>query len=107
MGSLDKAMEYVPRHFRGRQIQPLCFWYKQYTKSKDHCFKSVSVSGTTILTTIFYWIAASGYLFIDLTGYPKFLAKYKIQPTKNAPLEWAKLWKVSKHVLVNQVLDHL
>lgn len=55
------------------------------------------------MTTVFYWIAASGYLFIDLTGYPKFLAKYKIQPTKNAPLEWKKLWKVSKHVLVNQV----
>lgn len=65
---------------------------------------SLYVFGTTIFTTIFYWIAASGYLFIDLTGYPKFLAKYKIQPTKNAPLDLVKLWKVSKHVLVNQIV---
>ena len=29
--------------------------------------------------------------------------RYKIQPEKNVPLDMSKLWKVTKHVLVNQV----
>merc|ERR1712198_262847 len=62
------------------------------------------VYGSTFVTTIVFWIAASGYLFIDITGYPKFLAKYKIQPEKNAPVDLKKLWKVSKHVLINQIV---
>ena len=61
------------------------------------------VWGITLGTTVVFWIAASFYLFIDITGYPKFLAKYKIQSSKNTPLELGKLWKVTKHVLVNQV----
>ena len=80
-------------------------------------------SGTTIVTTVFFWIAASGYMFVDLTGRPAFIFKwvtidyatvggavslqcscrYKIQPEKNAPLEMKKLMKVVRHVLVNQV----
>jgi len=62
------------------------------------------VYGTTFVTTIFFWIASACYLFIDITGYPKFLAKYKIQPEKNVPLDMGKLWKVTKHVLVNQIV---
>ena len=33
------------------------------------------VYGTTFVTTVFFWLSAAGYLFIDITGYPKFLAK--------------------------------
>merc|ERR1711884_818818 len=62
------------------------------------------VYGTTIVTTVFFWIAASGYMFVDLTGRPAFIFKYKIQPEKNSPLEMKKLMKVVRHVLVNQVV---
>ena len=83
-------------------------------------------SGTTIVTTVFFWIAASGYMFVDLTGRPAFIFKwvtmpqsvrgavllqfvcrYKIQPEKNAPLEMKKLMKVVRHVLVNQVYRYI
>ena len=33
-------------------------------------------SGTTIVTTVFFWIAASGYMFVDLTGRPAFIFKW-------------------------------
>jgi len=61
------------------------------------------IYGTVAVTTVFFWIVVSGYLFIDLTGRPKFLAKFKIQPEKNAPLELSKLWKVCRHVIFNQI----
>merc|ERR1711970_915649 len=62
------------------------------------------VYGTVIVTTIHYWLSAAGYVFMDLTGKPAFLTKYKIQPEKNVPVSGAKLWKVVKHVLINQVV---
>jgi len=62
------------------------------------------VYGTTALTMLVFWTAASGYLFIDITGYPKSLAKYKMQPEKNAPVDLKKVWKLTKHVLVNQIV---
>eukprot|EP00092_Neocalanus_flemingeri_P017284 GFUD01018692.1.p1 GENE.GFUD01018692.1~~GFUD01018692.1.p1 ORF type:complete len:361 (+),score=65.23 GFUD01018692.1:101-1084(+) len=62
------------------------------------------VYGTVGVTTLHYWISAAGYMFIDLTGKPAFLAKYKIQPEKNTPLPMAKLMKVVQHVLVNQIV---
>ena len=33
-------------------------------------------SGTTIVTTVFFWVAASGYMFVDLTGRPAFIFKW-------------------------------
>merc|ERR1711874_831275 len=61
------------------------------------------IYGTVIVTTICFWIVVSGYLFIDLTGQPKFLAKYKIQAEKNVPLDFGKLMKVCRHVIFNQI----
>ena len=37
-------------------------------------------SGTTIVTTVFFWIAASGYMFVDLTGRPAFIFKWVTMP---------------------------
>jgi len=61
------------------------------------------VYGTVAVTTIHYWMSAAVYMFIDLTGKPAFLAKYKIQPEKNAPLSMDKLMKVVRHVFFNQI----
>jgi len=82
-------------------------WTKPWNKFLDLVGEDkyfLYVYGTVAVTTIFYWVAAAGYIFIDLTGKPAFLAKYKIQPQKNAPLSTEKLLKVVKHVLVNQVV---
>jgi len=61
------------------------------------------VYGTVFVTTTFYWLACAGYMFLDLTGKPLFLTKYKIQPEKNAPLSTKKLMKVVLHVFFNQI----
>lgn len=37
--------------------------------------------------TIFYWSFVAFFSFLDITGKPKFLAKYKIQPEKNRPID--------------------
>jgi len=62
------------------------------------------VYGTVVVTTIHYWATAGLYLYIDITGHPTWLAKYKIQPEKNVPLSTDKLIKVVKHVLFNQLV---
>jgi len=61
------------------------------------------VYGTVIVTTVHYWFTAATYMFMDLTGKPAFITKYKMHDN-NAPLEPGKLWKVVKHVLTNQIL---
>merc|ERR1712172_319200 len=60
--------------------------------------------GTTVVTTIHFWTSALFYLYLDLTGKPGFLYKYKTQQEKNFPVPLAKVWKVAKHVLVNQIV---
>lgn len=62
------------------------------------------VYGTTIQIIVSYWIFAAGYMFLDITGQPAFLMKYKIQQDKNTPLSYDKLWTVICHVLTNQVV---
>jgi len=62
------------------------------------------VYGTIIVSTIFFWLLAAVYTFMDFTGKPVFLTKYKIQPDKNVPPDSAKFWKAVKHVLVNQIV---
>jgi len=62
------------------------------------------VYGTVVITTTHYWITSAFYLYIDLTGSPGFLAKYKMQKGKHSPLKPETLWKVVRHVVVNQVV---
>jgi len=62
------------------------------------------VFGTVAVTTLHFWISAAFYLYLDLTGKPGFLYKYKMQQDKNFPVSPAKVWKVAKHVLVNQIV---
>jgi len=61
------------------------------------------VYGTVIVTTIYFWICAAIYTFMDVTGKPAFLTKYKMHDN-NAPVNPVKFWKVVKHVLFNQIV---
>ena len=63
----------------------------------------LSVTGTVVVTSVHYWLSAAGYMWLDLTGTPAFLTKYKIQPGKNTPLPPGRLLAVVRTVLLNQL----
>ena len=63
----------------------------------------LSVAGTVLVTSVHYWLSAAAYMWLDLTGTPAFLTKYKIQPGKNAPLPPGRLFAVIRTVLLNQL----
>ncbi|KAL5276005.1 FAXDC2.2 family protein [Megaselia abdita] len=60
------------------------------------------VFGSFAITTGFYWVLSGLYLFMDITGRPKALQKYRIQKDRNNPLDMQKLQVVIKQVLFNQ-----
>ncbi|XP_055601923.1 fatty acid hydroxylase domain-containing protein 2-like isoform X1 [Uranotaenia lowii] len=49
-----------------------------------------------------FWILGGFYVLMDLTGYPKFMRKYKTQPGMNEPLTKSDLKKIVKTGLINQ-----
>lgn len=59
---------------------------------------------TTIYSVSLYWLGGAIYTYLDLTGKPKFLRKYKTQPGMNEPLEYPNVKKVVQQVLTNQFL---
>jgi fatty acid hydroxylase domain-containing protein 2 len=54
-----------------------------------------------------YWFFGGIYLFFDLTQWPKFIRKYKVQPGTNEPLNRKTLWNTIKVVLRNQTFISL
>ena len=56
---------------------------------------TISLSGTFLVTTGFYWASALIFMLIDYTQKPAFLMKYKIQPGKNIPPDTKEVIKVS------------
>ncbi|XP_055614134.1 fatty acid hydroxylase domain-containing protein 2-like [Uranotaenia lowii] len=44
------------------------------------------------------------FTFMDVTGKPAFMRKYKNQPGMNEPLEWGKLKHLVKTVIINQLV---
>jgi methylsterol monooxygenase len=62
------------------------------------------VFGTYGVTSLFWWLFAGIYTFVDYTGTPAFLIKYKIQQDKNFPVPAAHIWKAAKRALFNQLL---
>ena len=64
----------------------------------------LGVYGTFIIVSVIYWTLGSLYTYIDVTGKPAFLKKYKIQPGINAPLSPAKLGNLLVTVFINQTI---
>jgi hypothetical protein len=58
----------------------------------------MNFTGTPLYAMILFWSVGIFYTIMDLTGHPKALRKYKIQPGVNDPLEPRKLVKVSVFV---------
>lgn len=59
---------------------------------------------TTIYSVSLYWLGGAIYTYLDLTGKPKFLRKYKTQPGANEPLDYNNARKVIQQVLINQFI---
>ena len=49
----------------------------------NRCFYSL---GTTVVTATWFWLVAGLFLFVDVTGRPSFLMRYKIQDAKAVPV---------------------
>lgn len=60
--------------------------------------------GTALISSLVYWIFGGLYLYMDLTGRPQFMRKFKIQTGANEPLDRTKLKSVLKVVLFNQFI---
>ncbi|XP_022079657.1 fatty acid hydroxylase domain-containing protein 2-like [Acanthaster planci] len=81
------------------------FWNRQWMKVY-HLFGGnlfmLEVVGTQMVTFVFYWLFNAFFLFVDITGKPAFILKYKIQDDQNTPVPWPKLRKALQTVLFNQ-----
>ena len=62
------------------------------------------VSGSKIVSEVAFWTINAFFLTLDLTGRPKFLTKYKIQPNENVPINREKVKKAVKQVIFNQTI---
>ncbi|CAL1289049.1 unnamed protein product [Larinioides sclopetarius] len=86
---------------------PSSFWQTQWDTvwewSGSNEFNLVRW-GTFIYTTAIFWIAALGFLMIDLTGKPKVLQKYRIQKTSKYQVKFMDVLKAAKQILFNQLL---
>ena len=60
------------------------------------------VVGIVLSIQISFWGVGSIFIYMDLTGRPKWARKYKIQPGKNEPLDMKRLIETVKVVLFNQ-----
>ncbi|XP_055371413.1 fatty acid hydroxylase domain-containing protein 2-like [Condylostylus longicornis] len=60
------------------------------------------IYGLVAHTIIVYWVYGALFTYMDITGKPKFLRKYKIQPGTNEPVETKKLINAILVVLFNQ-----
>ncbi|WFD31997.1 hypothetical protein MSPP1_003039 [Malassezia sp. CBS 17886] len=57
---------------------------------------NVNLWGTFIVTTVFFWVGGLIFAIPDLTGWPKWLFKYKTQPfVRVTPKEYARIMAVS------------
>ncbi|MCL4117038.1 UNVERIFIED_CONTAM: hypothetical protein GTU68_062064 [Idotea baltica] len=63
------------------------------------------VYGSFIIGYIVYWGIGSLYTFMDLTGKPQFIRRFKIQPGTNEPVDTNQLLKLIAVVNFNQIVS--
>lgn len=62
----------------------------------------INAYGTFAITTLLYWAFAGLFAFVDLTGRPRFLFKYKVQPF--ARVDARDYAKIAQVVIKNQLV---
>ncbi|XP_070541349.1 fatty acid hydroxylase domain-containing protein 2-like isoform X2 [Ptychodera flava] len=81
----------------------LSVWSKIY-RSFGENDKFMFSFATWFVAIATYWITNLALLYVDITGKPKFLSRYKVQKDKNAPLDPKLLPKVFRTVFMNMMV---
>ncbi|PVD34707.1 hypothetical protein C0Q70_05984 [Pomacea canaliculata] len=83
------------------------FWQQKWEDIYELCGRDaffLGVFGTTVFSLLVFWLSNAFLMFLDVTGKPAVLLRYKIQPNKNMPLSKDQLWQAVRQVLINQTL---
>ncbi|CAG5124178.1 unnamed protein product [Candidula unifasciata] len=83
------------------------FWQRQWENMFaffGHSEILLFIFGSFIYTTVIFWSANFVFILLDMTGWPSFLVKYKIQTDKNCPLKMSDLKRAIKTALFNQTV---
>lgn len=78
-------------------------WTKLYVAYEGHD-ASLFFLGTMLAPTLAFWGSNALLLWVDITGTPSFITRYRIQLDKNNPVDPAKLRQALKCVLFNHVV---
>ncbi|XP_068134401.1 fatty acid hydroxylase domain-containing protein 2 [Hyperolius riggenbachi] len=82
------------------------FWQAQWTKLHNYYGGNELILfclGAMAVPTLFFWVYNALLMFVDLTGKPNFITRYRIQQGKNEPVELARLLSAVKVVFCNQI----
>lgn len=80
---------------------------KLWTAIYDSCNKDefrMYVYGTTAVSMAVFWIPSMLLMFVDYTGHPSLLLRYKVQPGKNQPISTERMLRCMWVALRNQVV---
>ncbi|XP_072040674.1 fatty acid hydroxylase domain-containing protein 2-like [Amphiura filiformis] len=83
------------------------FWNRQWVKIHDFSGGDeyvLGIWGSNLILFSTFWLLNSFFLFVDVTGIPSFVLKYKVQDDMNMPVEWPKLKRCLKMVVFNQIV---
>ncbi|XP_023227112.1 fatty acid hydroxylase domain-containing protein 2-like isoform X2 [Centruroides sculpturatus] len=64
---------------------------------------NLMVWSTFIITTALYWTLGLFYTFLDVTGKPGILTRYRVQDSSNYPVKLLRIYRIIKQVLFNQI----
>jgi len=64
------------------------------------------VAGSALVLSSVFWVTNAFFMFLDLTGKPSFLIKYKIDQHKNVPVNKKKFAKCLKVVVRNELITY-
>jgi len=78
-------------------------WRHVYDYFEGDTYK-MTVYGTSAVAWTAFWVPSLFFMFVDVTGWPACMKKYKIQPGTNSPVSKMKLAKVTLAVLLNQIV---
>ncbi|XP_038104033.1 fatty acid hydroxylase domain-containing protein 2 [Culex quinquefasciatus] len=78
--------------------------WDRFLDATGHDYRGLWIYGTTLYSVLVVLVVGGLFLFMDVTGYPKFMRKYKIQPGTNDPLTAEQLQKLIKTAFINLVL---
>ncbi|CAL8233965.1 unnamed protein product [Boreogadus saida] len=78
-------------------------WTRLYLQYEGHP-ASLFYLGTMLAPLVAFWATNGLLLLVDVTGWPSFITRYRVQADKNSPVDQKKLWHAIRHVVFNQLM---